>query len=314
MNIVFHDNFLCERGSTVALYDYAHFNEEILNNKSIILFNSKSTENKTNVIEKFKKRFRHVCSYESWHEVDSILHNINGDLLYLIKQGQNDGKFSKNVKSVIHCVFNTRDSHGDVYSAISNSVLGYCNQPIVPHMINIPHVNCNMREKLKIPNDALVFGRYGGYNQFDIPFVHMAVYNFALHNSESYFLFANTCKFCPDLHNIIHIDKIIDLNLKSEFINTCDAMLWGRSDGETFGIAIGEFSTLNKPIIACKSGLLNHVKILKNKAIWYDSSQSLYNVLLGFTDIRKKFTNWNCYQDYTPDKVMQKFKEVYIDE
>ena len=34
MKIAFHDNQLCERGTTVALYDYAHHNETILGNSA----------------------------------------------------------------------------------------------------------------------------------------------------------------------------------------------------------------------------------------------------------------------------------------
>ena len=47
-------------------------------------------------------------------------------------------------------------------------------------------------------------------------------------------------------------------------------MLWARQRGETFGSAIAEFSTLNKPIIATKIGCqdLAHIHLLKDKAIF----------------------------------------------
>ena len=91
------------------------------------------------------------------------------------------------------------------------------------------------------------------------------VYDIAKHNNNIYFLFVNTQKFCPDLPNIIHLNVIVDLNDKRRFINTCDAMLWARSDGETFGLSIAEFSICNKPVIACKTGDLAHVELLKDK-------------------------------------------------
>lgn len=46
--------------------------------------------------------------------------------------------------------------------------------------------------------------------------------------------------------------KQISIYEKTTFINTCDAMLWARHDGETFGLAIGEFSSKNKPVIYAK--------------------------------------------------------------
>ena len=36
MNIAFWDNQLCERGTTVSLFDYAYFNQTLLNNLRLI--------------------------------------------------------------------------------------------------------------------------------------------------------------------------------------------------------------------------------------------------------------------------------------
>ena len=54
----------------------------------------------------------------------------------------------------------------------------------------------------------------------------------------------------------------MDLVEKVEFINTCDAMLWARGAGETFGLSIAEFSSKNKPVIAMQVGDLAHVHIM----------------------------------------------------
>ena len=42
-------------------------------------------------------------------------------------------------------------------------------------MINLPICNENLRTILNIPKDAIVFGRYGGYYQFDITIAHKAI-------------------------------------------------------------------------------------------------------------------------------------------
>jgi hypothetical protein len=57
VKIAFWDNCLCERGTTIALYDYAFFNRTILGNESIILYNPNNSYNNAEVIEKFKKEF-----------------------------------------------------------------------------------------------------------------------------------------------------------------------------------------------------------------------------------------------------------------
>jgi hypothetical protein len=178
-------------------------------------------------------------------------------------------------------------------------------------MINLPDVKTNLRNLLGIPKDAIVFGRHGGRGEFNIPYVFETVYEFAYNNKDKYFVFVNTNKFCKFLPNIIHLPKIIDLELKVEFINTCDAMIWGRNGGESFGLAIAEFSTKNKPVICCKSNQYNaHLDFLGDKAIIYHDKKSLYNILNEFKKEEDK--DWNAYRDYEPEKVMKIFKEVYI--
>jgi hypothetical protein len=312
MNIAFWDNSLSERGTTVSLYDYAYYNQTILKNKSYIFYEKNRNGNNESVIEKFKKHFT-VNSVNEFAEVDEFLEKYNITHIYIIKSGQNDGNISKVAKNCIHCVFNCNEPHGDVYSSISPWVNGNNGKyPVVPHMINIPSHDRNMKKKLKIPENAVVFGGYGGSTSFNIPFVHKVVYMVAKLNPKIYFLFANFNKFCPDLPNIIHLPPITNLNKKVEFINTTDAMLWGRSDGETFGIAIGEFSTRNKPVICTDIGYLAHIHLLGDKSILYTDQSSLYKMLIDFDPKVEKTKDWNAYVDYTPEKVMQIFNDTYL--
>ena len=107
---------------------------------------------------------------------------------------------------------------------------------------------------------------------------------------------------------------IISTEEKVEFINTCDAMIWARSDGETFGQSIAEFSIKNKPIIATKVGDLCHVKYLGAKGIWYTNSEKLTNILVNFNPEVEQKKDWNAYREYTPEKVMKIFKQYFLDE
>jgi hypothetical protein len=312
VKIAFWDNGLGERGTSVSLFNYAHFNETILGNQSIIMYNTTHYSNNENVINQFTDRFT-VYGVDSWNKVDDILALEKCDILYITKAGENEGQFSKLYKTVVHVVFYCSDPHGDVYASISPWVDHNNGRfPVVPYIVDLPNNTDNMRSSFNIPEDAVVFGRHGGYGQFDIPFVHNIVYNVALSNPNIYFLFLNTKPFCDPLPNIIHLSTIVDLNQKVAFINTCDAMLWARSDGETFGLAIGEFSIKNKPVLYCKSGALSHVHLLQDKGILYNEN-NLQDILVNFNKEEMEKQDWNAYRDYTPEKVMQIFKKVFIE-
>ena len=167
-------------------------------------------------------------------------------------------------------------------------------------------------KELGIPEDATVFGGYGGKDSFSILYVKQVVYVIAQQFPHMYFLFANFPPFCPSLPNIIHHPAIISLEDKVKFIQTCDAMLWARHDGETFGLAIAEFSIKNKPIFCTSSGDLAHLQLLKQKAIVYNDPQDLANKLVGFNKDNAKGLDWSAYRDYEPEKTMQIFKS-YLD-
>jgi hypothetical protein len=317
MKIAFHSNQLCIRGTSVAIYDYAHFNETLLNNKSVIIYQKNHHMNHELGIKNFKNRFE-VFEYENFSEVDSIIEREKIDVLYMIKGGEFDGKITKKCKCVVHSVFQNYDPHGDVYAYIAEweaKKMSGGKMPFVTHMFNLPQANKSLREQLKIPKNAIVFGRHGGYDEFNIPFVQKTIERVALNNKFIYFLFLNTKPFCMKLPNIIHLDPIYDLQEKSNFLNTCDAMMHGRLLGEIFSLSIGEFLTSGKPVISWVGGSdEGHHHMLKNKGIWYDSPEKLYDILVNFD---KNTHNPNEYKnlvsEYTPENVMKEFKRVFLD-
>ena len=104
MNIAFWDNQLCERGTTVAMYDYAYYNQTILGNKSYIFYDKNNPNNKKEIIEKFKKHFV-VHETDDFKEVDEYLVKNNISHIYIQKSGELDSRLSKVAKNCIHCVF-----------------------------------------------------------------------------------------------------------------------------------------------------------------------------------------------------------------
>lgn len=311
VKVAFWDNQLCERGTTTALFDYAYYNIKCLNNESIVLYDKTNKTNSDEMVKRFMKHFT-VYPVENFSEVDNILVHEGCDVLYIIKYGPVDDKLSKICKTVVHSVF-VNQPHGDVYASVSTSTVKYNKSiPILPHIVQLPDVEGDLRDELCIPKDATVYGRYGGPYEFNIKHVKEAVFEFAKNNPNVYFIFASTYPFCDPLPNIIHMEKITDVERKVKFINTCDAMIHAREIGETFGLAIGEFSLKNKPVITTPTEYPAHTNILGNKAIIYNNYRDVMNILSTFDRYKVKEKDWNAYRDYTPQKVMKIFNELFL--
>lgn len=321
--VAFYQPFLNERGTSVAMFDYALYNEKILKNKSVIIYDELDSRNVKNAIENFKKHFSvfgfkcNTCSVNERNNlIDDIVDSTKSEFIYMTKWGINDGIVSKKAKTIIQCISRTNpevDYHGDIYSYGSYWLSQYCSNgkiPAVPYMVTLPEHELDMRERLNIPSDAIVFGRHGGEDTFDLRWGYPAIKAALDYNDKIYFLLLNTQKFI-DHPRVIHLETIIDNKEKVEFINSCDAMLHLRYIGESFGLACAEFSIRNKPIITYfGSEERNHIDILGDKGFYYNNPQELFNILINFNVDKDK--DWNCYRDYSPENIMKIFDEVYL--
>jgi hypothetical protein len=318
--IAFLSNKLTLRGTEITLYDYADYNEKILGNKSIIItrdYEKIKHEYDVDIqsYQKFQSRFQmeYYDKYNAQKELDDIVEENQIDYLYIIKAGDRDGLISTKCKNLIHCVFSTNEPHGDVYSVVGQTVnnMAGTNYPVVPHMIILPDINTDLREELQIPKNAIVFGRYGGKETFDIPFAHAVIKYILEYRNDIYFLFMNTNVFYNH-KNIIYLPGNACMEHKRKFINTCDALLHARSGGETFGITCGEFAVCEKPVITWKNTRENeHLLILKDKAVMYENGNELFDILNTFTVNKYDMKN-NGYMFYTPENVMRIFQQVYL--
>jgi hypothetical protein len=338
MKILFHSGQLSLRGTEVALYDYAHFNELYLHNESVVATRRDGNHHPM-AVEKFTKRFK-VIYYDKLTELHQYADDEKVDIFYAIKSGKNDGVILNGVKNCIHAVFKHRDFHGDVYAYVSewlSKEMTGGKSPFVPHMIQLPDADGDLRNQLGVPENAIVFGRYGGKDTFDLPFVKRLIYEVAAKRKDIYFLFMNTDNFMLDkkifrkkwlnqtvsglifpkvaMDNLIFLDGVADLTYKRKFIETCDAMLHARRQGESFGITCGEFSICNKPVLTCDAPYIkerSHIEILGDKGIYYSDYQTLKKDILQFS--KEPGRNWDAYSEkYNPQAVMDRFKEVFID-
>lgn len=312
MKIGFHDNSLNIRGTSVAVYDYAYYNQTILGNESVIFYNINCGGTDNSVVEKFKTSFR-VIPYNNFSDIDSGNHNL--DALYIIKAGEINHQILNTAKTLVHSVFMQPEYqvHGDRYAFVSEWLSNVCSQgriPFVPHMINLPNISTDLRYELSIPKSAIVFGRYGGDSTFDISFVKSSI-DKSLTNKSFYFLFMNTPKFIEH-ERVIFLDPSSDLVYKTKFINTCDAMIHARHQGESFGIAVLEFASRNKQIITYgNSSETSHLQYLNGNCHVYNSEQDLDYIFNNFEQINSFDTRFLA-DKFSPTNVMTQFYDVFL--
>lgn len=319
MKVAFLENLLSIRGSTVALYDYAHHNERLLHNESIVITRPldlvrANLDASEEVYAKVRDRFP-LFFYRNHADVQRILDTEGVDVLYIIKSGARDGVLDTfdRVKTLMHCVFDPRDPHGDRFCVISpwlNRAFSTA-LPVLPHMIDLPDVEGqNLRQSLGIPEDAVVFGRHGGWREFDHPAAVRAVKRLATERPDVYFVFLNTMPFMNARANVLFLDRTADVGFKARFLNTCDAMIYARSRGETFGLAIGEFSIRNKPVFApLEAPDRMHQVVLQDRAYWYWSEDDLYAKMRGFDPAEARKQEWDMYKEFSPAAVMRMFEQ-----
>ncbi len=315
MKIAFHDNSLSLRGTTVALYDYAYWTRKIIGNESIILYNRNHIANNDEVYKKFRNEFN-VYGYDSTSEIDYILSKEKCDNFLMLKGGKYDGIKSNVCRNLINAISicNMDDIHGDIFAMGSEWLSKTTDYkiPYVPYIVNLPNNDNDLRKELNIPKDSLVLGRNGGWETFDIPWVKDSIIDVLNKRSDIYFIFQFTEPFIKN-ERVIFLPGTSDLLEKVKFINTCDAMLHARYIGESFGLSCAEFSIKNKPVITYyESPERSHIDILGNKGIYYSNKSDILQILLSLDKKNINSSEWNMYDNYSPKKVIEKFKEIYL--
>jgi glycosyltransferase involved in cell wall biosynthesis len=308
--------------------DYAKGNQEILGNESLFVMPWREGGEQHPVAG----RMRGIASlrfYRTAEEREGILKEEKADFFYCIKNGFNDGVFSKNVPTGIHAIFRESEFHGDIYAYVSawlSEVMACGKAPWVPHMVQQAEEFGDLRAEIGIPKDEAVFGRHGGDDSFDIPWVQKAVVETARKHPQIWFLYLNTRKFpgATGLPNIRFLPATADPIRKRLFLNSCDAMLHGRMRGETFGLSCLEFAMIGKPVLTyAGSAERAHLEILGDAAVCYKNAQELREILrhpasvIGHRVPAGIQTTENGgqtekFKQYQPEAVMRKFEQVFL--
>ena len=316
MNIGFYIDEMNFRGVANSTYSYALNNKNILKNNSIIFYNKKNYRNNSEVIKKFKKKFTSI-GISKFKEIDLYKSKFNLNFIYTQKSGNKDSWVSTNIKTLVHAVYPQKMNqlHGHRYAYISEWLsVKFSNRkiPFIPYITESKKISSNLRNKLKIKKNNLVFGCHGGESSFDMKFVHLAILKVIKKRKDIFFLFLNINKFCTH-PQIIFLKGTSDEIYKKKFINSCDVMLYGRSLGESFGLACAEFAVKYKDIISYKFNRHRSHKynLPKKNYLEYSSYKTLYNLLLNYKKKSQKKYN-SKYLKYTKVKVMKDFKNIFL--
>jgi len=317
MNIAFYIDEMNFRGVAKSSYEYAFNNQKILKNKSIIFYNLKNYRNVKEVIKKFEKKFK-VIGISSFDKINNYKKKFSIKYLYVQKSGNKDNWISKEIKTLVHTVYpqTLNQIHGHNYVYISEWLSNnFSNKkiPFVPLILENKKIKKNLKKRLNISNDKLVFGCHGGESSFDLRFVQAALVNIVKKRKDIIFLFLNIKKFYKH-PQIKFLKGTADDVYKDEFINTCDAMIYGRSLGESFGLACGDFAIQNKKIISYEFNRhRSHAYNIPSKSfIEYNSYKSLFKIICNFKKIKRVTTYSNKYKNYSSKKVMNIFNKVFL--
>ena len=316
MIIAFYIDEMNFRGVANSTFQYALYNQKILKNRSIVFYNKNNHRNRKEVINKFKKKFK-TFGVSSFKEIeDSKIKNIN--FIYVQKGGEKDNWVSNKIKTLVHTVYPQKlnQIHGYKYALISkwlSKEFYNFKVPYVPYIVEMDKTKKNLNNQLKIKKNFTVIGCHGGESSFDMQFTKDVIEKVVYNRDDLVFLFLNINKFCNHAR-IKFLKGTSDERYKKKFINTCDAMLYGRSLGESFGLACAEFSIQGKKIFSYKFNRhRSHILENKNDKIEeYNSFRNLYQKLIKFKKNKFKKSINSTYKNYTSKKVMLEFKKVFL--
>ncbi len=319
MKIAFYIDEMNLRGVSNSTYKYAFYNEKILKNKSLIFYNKKNFRNQKKVISKFKRKFK-IFGINHFKEIDSFKEKFNIDYIYTQKGGNKDTWISDKIKTLVHYVYPQRlaEIHGHRYVCVSEWLSNNFTNSKIPYLqyiIENHNSKKNLKKQLKIKNKQIVFGCHGGESSFDLKFAHDALKEIVKKRKDIVFIFLNINKFYSH-PQIKFLKGSSDEMYKKKFLNTCDAMIYGRSLGESFGLACAEFAYLNKLIISYKFNRhrahLDH--LYYENYIEYSSRNDLLNILNNLDKKRLIKKRRNKYSKYNSKNVMKIFKNVFFNE
>ena len=303
-----------ERGTTVAGMDYARFGHQFGNIDPVFLYHTLDSRGGEVALKRLSAQFP-VEKYESTAGRNDIVRREKLDIYYNILFRENFERVP-GAYNAVHAVFDFENSVGDVFAYVSEWLTDHSTGgafPHVPHIVTMPSISDSMKLELGIPEEAVVIGRYGAFESFDLEFPKGVIAEILNIRPDIYFIFANTRPFI-DHPRVIHLPIIDAAELKASFINTCDAMLHAGSMGESFGLAIAEFLAMGCPVICWAGGWFkNHLRLQTDPKLRYKTARDLFEILKSIDRTPSSRAPFPVTLQFSPEAVSRKWHEVFAD-
>ena len=151
--IAFYQPHLDIQGTGVSNYDYAHFNQTVLGNKSYMICDKNHPGSHPLAIKKFRDSMEviELDGTENMPLLERKLDELDVDALYIQKCGKkDDGRFVNNKPMLIHVVGCENEPHGKVYAYVSewlSKEFSNYAHPYIPYMAHLPQHNEDFREE-----------------------------------------------------------------------------------------------------------------------------------------------------------------------
>jgi len=312
-------------GGTLNHYLYACALRKYKNISSLFLLENSNISHDASALESLQKEFP-ILTYHR----DSLIADLTAiyktrevKIFYYVTQGYNDPLSllfrSTTLPFAVHVTGVSNDQWGSRYAYVSEWMANHCSKgvvPFVPHIVELPDSSESFRNQLNIPVEDVVVGRIGGNYSWNIHFVNQIITDAVMMREDLQFILFNV----PFYHQYFKHPRIkifgmfpFDLTLKRKLINTCDAMIHARSEGESFGFAPAEFSICNKPIITYRHSTEQaHLHMLGKYAVTYDSPETLLSIFLTIGHGQR--VNWNRYSAFNSRDVIEKFCAVFYND
>jgi len=310
--VSFDGGRLNERGVAVALFDYAHYAREILGVEPVILHDVAAPPDPAHV-RRFAAAFP-TFGYANDDEWQRAIERERIDTAYRLKTNRRT-KVSKSSRTAVHEVFRFFQPHGDAYGYVSGWLAEEMTggrYPSVPHIVDLPAARRNLRAELAIPDDAFVVGRHGGADTFDAPFAPRAIQAALARRRDLWFVFLNTRRF-SDHERVLHLPATADRQRIADFIATCDIGVNARRVGESFGLAIAEFLSRDKPVLVWAGGRdRNHLALVDDPAFVYNDAADLTRMLTQLAPARGDGAFAAKVAELAPRRVLETFERVFL--